>query len=316
MSTKFKIFAGTSSKKLATKISDILKVPLSPIELKKFADGEIYVKLEESTRGDITFVINSTSEPVNESIMELLVIVDALKRASANKIVVVMPYYGYARQDRTATPREPITAKLMANLLVKAGATRVVCMDLHAKQVQGFYDIPADHMEALTIFADYFEQKKFDKENLVIVSPNAGSVTRSRTLAEWIGGTLAIIDKRDQGYDDIKELGLIGDVRNKTVILLDDMITTGKTMVRASKTVLDHGAREVYACATHGIFSKNAVQLLNDANFKEIIISDTIENEKNSQIKNLTVISTDKLFAETIKRIANYKSISDLFRKS
>ena len=310
---RVKIFAGSSSKKLASRITEKLETNLSEVQITHFADGEVYVKPESSVRGCKAFLINSTSEPVNESIMELLIMIDALKRASAYKITAVIPYYGYARQDRTATSREPITAKLVANLLTKAGATRVVCMDLHAKQVQGFFDIPADHMEALPIFVNYFMKYKFDPDEVVVVSPNAGGLKRARGVADWLHTSLAIIDKRDDDNGKSEIVGIIGDVKGKKAILVDDIINTATTICGAANELLKEGATEIYACATHGIFSEQAVEVLKNTPFTEVIITDTIEIPENKKFDKLTILSTDTLFAETIKRISSDQSISDLF---
>ena len=310
---RVKIFAGSSSKKLASRISEKLETNLSEVQITHFADGEVYVKPESSVRGCKAFLINSTSEPVNESIMELLIMIDALKRASADKITAVIPYYGYARQDRTATSREPITAKLVANLLTEAGATRVVCMDLHAKQVQGFFDIPADHMEALPIFVKYFMKYNFDPDEVVVVSPNAGGLKRARGVADWLHTSLAIIDKRDDDDGEAEIVGVIGDVKGKKAILVDDIINTATTICGAASELLKEGATEIYACATHGVFSEQAVELLKNTPFTEVIITDTIEIPENKKFDKLTILSTDNLFAETIKRIASDQSISNLF---
>ncbi|MBP7101328.1 MAG: ribose-phosphate pyrophosphokinase [Leptotrichiaceae bacterium] len=310
---RVKIFAGSSSKKLASRITEKLETSLSEVQINHFADGEVCIKPESSVRGCKAFLINSTSEPVNESIMELLIMIDALKRASAYKITAVIPYYGYARQDRTATSREPITAKLVANLLTKAGATRVVCMDLHAKQVQGFFDIPADHMEALPIFVNYFMKYKFDPDEVVVVSPNAGGLKRARGVADWLHTSLAIIDKRDDDNGKAEIVGIIGDVKGKKAILVDDIINTATTICGAANELLKEGATEIYACATHGIFSEQAVELLKNTPFTEVIITDTIEIPENKKFDKLTILSTDTLFAETIKRISSDQSISDLF---
>ena len=310
---RVKIFAGSSSKKLASRITEKLEMSLSEVQINHFADGEVCIKPESSVRGCKAFLINSTSEPVNESIMELLIMIDALKRASAYKITAVIPYYGYARQDRTATSREPITAKLVANLLTKSGATRVVCMDLHAKQVQGFFDIPADHMEALPIFVNYFMKYKFDPDEVVVVSPNAGGLKRARGVADWLHTSLAIIDKRDDDNGKAEIVGIIGDVKGKKAILVDDIINTATTICGAANELLKEGATEIYACATHGIFSEQAVELLKNTPFTEVIITDTIEIPENKKFDKLTILSTDTLFAETIKRISSDQSISDLF---
>ena len=308
-----KVYAGPSSQDLARRIVKYLRMDLSSVDVVKFADGETFIKTNESVRGSRVFVVQSTSKPVNENIMDLLIFIDSLKRASAEEIIVVIPYYGYARQDRTATSREPITAKLVANLLTKAGATRVVCMDLHAKQVQGFFDIPADHMEALPIFVNYFMKYKFDPDEVVVVSPNAGGLKRARGVADWLHTSLAIIDKRDDDNGKSEIVGIIGDVKGKKAILVDDIINTATTICGAASELLKEGATEIYACATHGVFSEQAVELLKNTPFTEVIITDTIEIPENKKFDKLTILSTDNLFAETIKRIASDQSISNLF---
>ena len=259
---KIKIFAGSSSEDLAKKVSENLGISLNLVKMNRFADGEVFIKPEESVRGCKVFVIQSTSNPVNESLMELLVFIDALRRASAEEIIAIIPYYGYARQDRTASPREPITAKLVANLLAKAGATRVVTMDLHARQAQGFFDIPVDHMEALPILAKHFIKQGFGPEDTVVVSPDVGGVKRARGLAKWLHTPLAIIDKRRQKANECEVMNIIGDVDGKKVILVDDMIDTAGTICNAAKALIERGAVKVYACATHAVFSGPAIERL------------------------------------------------------
>lgn len=310
---RIRLFAGSLSRKLAEKIAEKLEMKLSEVQITHFADGEVYVKPEKSVRGCKAFIVNSTSEPVNESIMELLIMIDALKRASAERIVAVIPYYGYARQDRTATSREPVTAKLVANLLTEAGATRVVCMDLHAKQVQGFFDIPVDHMEALPIFVNHFNKYNFNPDEVVIVSPNAGGLKWARGMADWLHTSMAIIDSREDDNGNSRIVGIIGEVKGKRAILLDDMINTAETICEAADALLEENVIEIYACATHGIFSEGATERLKNAPFKEVVITDTIELPKEKKFDNLTILSTDKLFAETIKRITEDRSVSDLF---
>ena len=310
---RVKIFAGSSSKKLAEKIAKYLEIELTSVQIIKFADGETFVKSNESVRGDKVFIVQSTSKPVNESIMELLIFIDALRRSSAKEIVAVIPYYGYARQDRKASPREPITSKLVANLLTVAGATRVVTMDLHARQIQGFFDIPVDHMEALPILAKHFIKYGFSPEETVVVSPDVGGVKRARSLAKWLHTPLAIIDKRRAKANVSEVMNIIGDVKGKKAILIDDMIDTAGTICNAAAALKEKGAIEVYGCATHAIFSGPAVERLKESAFSEIVVTDTVELPEDKIFDKLRVLSTSKMFAETIKRVVVSEAISDLF---
>ena len=310
---KIRIFAGSSSKELAKKIAEYLEIDLSSNQIVKFADGETFVKSNESVRGCKVFIIQSTSKPVNESLMELLIFIDALRRASAREITAVIPYYGYARQDRKASPREPITSKLVANLLTVAGATRVITMDLHARQIQGFFDIPVDHMEALPILAKHFIKYGFSPEDTVVVSPDVGGVKRARGLANWLHTPLAIIDKRRAKANVSEVMNIIGDVKGKKAILIDDMIDTAGTICNAAQALIDKGATEVYGCATHAVFSGPAIERLKNSAFTEIVITDTIELSEDQQFDKLRVLTTSKMFAETIKRITTSEAISDLF---
>ena len=310
---RVKIFAGSSSKQLAEKIAKYLEIELTSVQIIKFADGETFVKSNESVRGDKVFIVQSTSNPVNESIMELLIFIDALRRSSAKEIVAVIPYYGYARQDRKASPREPITSKLVANLLTVAGATRVVTMDLHARQIQGFFDIPVDHMEALPILAKHFIKYGFSPEETVVVSPDVGGVKRARSLAKWLHSPLAIIDKRRAKANVSEVMNIIGDVKGKKAILIDDMIDTAGTICNAAAALKEKGAIEVYGCATHAIFSGPAVERLKESAFSEIVVTDTVELPEDKIFDKLRVLSTSKMFAETIKRVVVSEAISDLF---
>ena len=310
---RVKIFAGSSSKQLAEKIAKYLEIELTSVQIIKFADGETFVKSNESVRGDKVFIVQSTSNPVNESIMELLIFIDALRRSSAKEIVAVIPYYGYARQDRKASPREPITSKLVANLLTVAGATRVVTMDLHARQIQGFFDIPVDHMEALPILAKHFIKYGFSPEETVVVSPDVGGVKRARSLAKWLHTPLAIIDKRRAKANVSEVMNIIGDVKGKKAILIDDMIDTAGTICNAAVALKEKGAIEVYGCATHAIFSGPAVDRLKESAFSEIVVTDTVELPEDKIFDKLRVLSTSKMFAETIKRVVVSEAISDMF---
>ena len=312
-SEQIKIFAGSSNKELAEKIVQHLDMKLTSVQLIKFADGEIFIKPNESVRGCKAFIIQSTSGPVNENIMELLIFIDALKRSSAKEIIAVIPYYGYARQDRKASPREPITSKLVANLLTVAGATRVITMDLHARQIQGFFDIPVDHMEALPILAKHFINYGFHPEDTVVVSPDVGGVKRARGLAKWLHTPLAIIDKRRPKANESEVMNIIGDVEGKKAILIDDMIDTAGTICNAAKALKDKGAIEVYACATHGIFSAPAIERLKNSPLNKVVVTDSIEIHEDKMFDKLRILTTSKMFAETIKRIYWNEAISDLF---
>jgi ribose-phosphate diphosphokinase len=310
------IFSGSASLELSKKIVEYLGVELSENKIQKFADGEIFTKSLESIRGSKAFVIQSTSGDVNENIMELLIFIDALKRSSAKEIIAVIPYFGYARQDRKADPRDPITSKLIANLLSAAGATRIVTMELHRKQVQGFFDIPLDHVEALPILADYFEKKGFSQdENTVVVAPDIGSVKRARELAKWLEIPLAIIEKRKNEDGEHNVENIIGDVRGKKVIIIDDMINTAKTIEMAADALMENGATEIYCCATHAIFSDLAVERLKKSPIKEIIVTDTIELSEDKKFDKLTILSTDEIFGEVLRRIVTGKAVSNLFKK-
>ncbi len=310
---KIRIFAGTTGKKLAEKIVKYLGIDLEPLQIRRFADGETFVKPQESIRGCKVFVIHSTSKPVNESIMELLIFIDSLRRASADEIIAVIPYYGYARQDRTASPREPISAKLIANLLTVAGATRIVTMDLHAGQLQGFFDIPVDHMEALPILARHFIKHDFNSENTVVVSPDVGGVKRARGFARWLQTPLAIVDKRRSKANESEVMNLIGDVKGKKAILIDDMIDTAGTICNAAEALLEKGALEVYACATHAVFSGLAIERLKKSAFTKVVVTDSVPLSEEQIFDKLVVLSASEIFAETIKRITESEPISCLF---
>lgn len=314
-SKNVKVFAGTSNPKLAGQIADKLGLPLGKSKIVRFKDGEVYAKIDETVRGADVFVIQSTSEPVNENIMELLIFIDALKRASAKTINVVMPYYGYARQDRKASPREPITSKLVANLLTTAGATRVLTMDLHATQIQGFFDIPVDHLEGLPILAKNFIKMGLTGDDVVVVSPDVGGVKRARKLAEWLDCKIAIIDKRRPKHNMAEVMNLIGEVEGKTAVFIDDMIDTAGTITVGASAIMKLGAKEAYACCTHAVFSGPAIERLEESPFKKIFITDSINQPEEKVIEKIEVLSVDTLFAETIKRVIKNESISGLFEK-
>jgi len=308
-----KIFSGTSNVELAEKIAKKLDLELGKAKIVRFKDGEIYVRVDETVRGRDVFVIQPTSGPVNENLMELLIFIDALKRASAKTINILMPYYGYARQERKSSPREPITAKLVANLLTVAGADRVVTMDLHADQIQGFYDIPVDHLQALPLLAKYFMNKGLRGEEIVVVSPDIGGVKRARKLAEWLDCKIAIIDKRRPKPNLSEVMNLIGDVQGKKAIFIDDMIDTAGTITNGVEAIMKRGAKESYICCSHAILSGPAVERLEKCTVKEIIVTDSIRLPEEKKIDKIKVLSIDRLFAETIRRIVTHKSISELF---
>ena len=311
--SEIKILAGNSSKELAQKIADYIGVPVSDCQVGKFSDGEISVNITETVRGCDVFVIQSTNNPVNDNLMELLIMIDALKRASAGRITAVMPYYGYARQDRKAKSRDPITAKLVANLITAAGADRVLTMDLHAAQIQGYFDIPLDHLQGGKILADYFNGKQI--EDLVVVSPDLGSVTRSRKFANTLNGDvpIAIIDKRRPKANVCEVMNIIGEVAGKNVILLDDMIDTAGTIVNAANALKEYGAKDVYACCTHGVLSGPAIERIENSAIDELIVLDTIELPEEKKIDKIQIKTVAPLFGDAIKKIFSNESISMLF---
>ena len=309
------ILSGTSNLALAQKISERLDRPLGELESRRFSDGEIFVEIKENVRGRAVYVIQSTCMPVNDSLMELLIMIDALKRASAKEINIIAPYYGYSRQDRKVSPRTPISAKLTADLLTVAGATRVVSIDLHAGQIQGFFNIPFDNLYALPVICRHIEETVVPNAGeIIIVSPDAGGVDRARALAKKFNATVAIIDKRRTGPNVAKAMNIIGDVSGKTAIILDDMIDTAGTLTEAAKAVMDHGATKVIAAATHGVFSGPAVERINQSVIEKVIITDTIPMSAAAQAsKKIEQLSVAPLLAEAIYRIHNYDSVSSLF---
>jgi ribose-phosphate pyrophosphokinase len=309
-SEQLKIFAGNSHPELAQDLCDYLGTELVNADVTRFKDGEIGVRTYETVRGADVFVVQPTSPPVNENLMELLVIIDALRRASARRITAVMPYYGYARQDRKARPRDPITSKLVANLLTQAGARRVLSIDFHAPQIQGFFDIPVDHLYASPIMVDYF--KDFDRSDLIAVAPDVGSVKRVRSFAENLNIPMAIIDKRRPKPNVAEVMNVIGEVDGKNVILLDDIIDTAGTISAAAEVLKDKGAKEVYACGTHALFSGPAIERLKKAPITKIIVTNTIA-QKDHDLDNLEVLSVAPLVGEAIDRIFKDLSVSVLF---
>ena len=304
-----KLFALNSNQEIAQKISEVAGIPLGKLSSRQFSDGEIQINIEESVRGYDIYIIQSTSFPVNNHLMELLIMVDACQRASAHTVNVVLPYFGYARQDRTAAPREPITAKLVANMLVKAGVDRVVTLDLHAVQVQGFFDIPVDNLFTIPLFADI--KQGLTGSDVVVVSPKNSGVKRARNLAEYLDAPIAIIDyaqddsSRDEGY-------IIGDVKGKKAILIDDILNTGKTFSEAAKIVQRDGATEIYAVSSHGLFVKGAAELLDQAPIKEILVTDSVAT-KEQKPQNVKYITASELIGDALVRIQERKPVSPLF---
>ncbi|MGL4394111.1 MAG: ribose-phosphate diphosphokinase [Brevinema sp.] len=313
-----KIISGRSNLNLAKNIASYMGISLTDVFITEFADEELFVRIEEDVRGKHVFVIQPTSNPGYKNIFELLVMVDALKRASAGNITAVLPYYGYARQERKSESRVPITAKLVANLLVGAGVTRVITMDLHAAAIQGFFDIPVDHLYASSIFDDYTKNTLKANEEWTVVSPDVGGLERARYLAKSFGAEIAVFDKRREKKNQAEILNLIGEVAGKKTILLDDMIDTAGTICQAADRLKTLGAKEVHIMATHGIFSKNATERLRDCSADSVIVTDTIEisEEKKTIIGDkLTVLSVAELFGECIERVYSNKSISNLFQQ-
>src|ERR1039457_5703792 len=315
MESKIKVFSGNSNPQLAEKICLNLGVPLGVAKVKNFSDGEIMVEIGENVRGRNVYVVQSTCCPTNNNLMELLIMMDALKRASAATITAVMPYYGYARQDRKVAPRTPITSKLVADLVTAAGADRVVTVDLHAGQIQGFFNIPVDNLYAAPVILAHLKSRfAADLDNLVMVSPDAGGTERARAFAKRLGCTLAVIDKRRTGPNVAEVMHLIGDIRGKKAIILDDMIDTAGTLTQAARALKDHGASSIYACATHGVLSGPAIERINDSPIEEILITDTIPlGDKAAITTKVKVLSVAKLLAEAIRRIHEDESVSSLF---
>ncbi|QIB69625.1 ribose-phosphate pyrophosphokinase [Aminipila butyrica] len=307
----FKIFTGNSHPALAEEVAKIMGKPLGKATVSTFSDGEISANLWETVRGVDTYIVQPTCNPVNNSLMEVLIMIDAMKRASAGRINAVIPYYGYARQDRKAKARDPITAKLVADLLVAAGADRVVTMDLHAAQIQGYFNIPVDHLLGMPILVKYFQEKNL--EDLVIVSPDHGSVTRARNMAQPLNSPIAIVDKRRPEPNKSEIMNIIGDIEGKTAILVDDMVDTAGTITNAANALKGLGAKEVYACATHPILSGPAIERIADSAIKELVLLNTTPIPEEKVIDKIKVLSVAPLFAEAMMRIFTNDSISKLF---
>lgn len=309
-----KLFAGSASQDLTEKISKKISIPVSKCTVRRFADGELKIKIEENIRGRDVYIVQSTHSPA-ENILELLLFLDAAKRASADRITAVIPYFGYARQDRKDEPRVPISSKLIANLLVSGGANRILTIDLHAEQIQGFFDIPVDHLYATPVFHDYYQER--DLKNYVIVSPDAGRANRVRAFARRLKKELpiAIVDKRRTGPNQALVLNVIGEVEGKIALIYDDMIDTGSTTVGAAQAIINKGAKEVYACVVHLLLSHNALQKIIDSDIKELIVTDTISLSHEKHIDKIRILSVAGLLGEAIIRIHRGESISSLFKE-
>ncbi len=315
---KIRILCGNSNPEFAKTICEALNVPMGKATVKRFADGEASVSLEETVRGADVFLVQSTCKPVNDHLMELLVMIDACRRASAGRITAVMPYFGYARQDRKAKSRDPISAKLVANMLTAAGADRVLTMDLHASQIQGFFDIPLDHLQGNVTFVDYFMKKfpedVYNHEDFVVVSPDVGSVARARNFASKVHMGLAIVDKRRPKANVSEVMNIIGDVKDKTCILYDDMVDTAGSLCNAAKALIEiGGAKEVYACATHGVLSGPAYDRIEESPLKEMVFLNTIPETRNTPSNKLKYLDVAPVFARAIEHIHGATSIADLF---
>ena len=308
---QLKLFSLSSNPEIAEKIAEATGLPLGKVSSRQFSDGEIMINIEESVRGDDIYIIQSTSNPVNDYLWELLIMIDACKRASANSVNVVMPYFGYARQDRIAASREPITAKLIANMLVKAGVNRILTLDLHAVQVQGFFDIPVDNLFTMPLFAEYYNEKGFTGSDIVVVSPKNSGVKRARGLAEYLDAPMAIIDyaqddaEREEGY-------IIGEVEGKTAIVVDDILNTGKTFAEAAKILERGGVNDIYAVASHGLFAGGAAEILNASPIKEIVVTDSVAT-KEKVPTSVKYLSASELIANAITRIFERQPLSPLF---
>ena len=309
-----KLLTGNSNKVLSKNIAKYLKTKLVNSSIKKFADGEIYIEINENIRGNSIFIVQSISSPANDNLMELLLCIDALKRSSAKNITAVIPYFGYARQDRKVVPRTSISAKLVSNLITKAGADRIVTVDLHAGQIQGFFDIPVDNLFSTPIFARH-ARKKIKSKKIICVAPDVGGTERARALGKLLNVGLAIVDKRRPKPGQSQVMNIIGDVKNQTCIIVDDIIDSGGTIVNAAKALKARGAKEVYVYITHGVLSGDAVKKIKNSVIKNLVITDTIDNvQKTKNVRNIEVLPISSLMGEAIKRISNSTSVSDLFK--
>lgn len=308
-----KIFCANSHPDLAKEIADKSGLKLGESQITRFSDGEISVSIKETVRGCDVFLIQSTCEPVNENLMELFIMIDAFKRASAGRITAVIPYFGYARQDRKSKPRDPISAKLVADLLVAAGASRVLTMDLHAPQIEGFFNIPVDHLQGGPILAKYFMDKKFNLDEVVVASPDVGSVARARKFSTFLDAPLAIVDKRRPKANVSEVMNVIGEVKGKTVIIVDDLIDTAGTIVHSAQALMDRGAKEVYACCSHAVLSGQSIERINNSCIKELVILNTIPLIESKKIDKIKILSVGDIFAEVMKRISMNIPVSTIF---
>lgn len=312
--SNLRLFSLKANEPLAQEIADHIGIPLGKCQVNRFSDEEVQINIEESVRGCDVFIVQSTSQPVNEHLMELLIMIDALKRASAATINIVMPYYGYARQDRKSRSREPITAKLVANLIETAGADRVISLDLHAPQLQGFFDIPIDHLMGVPILSDYFmENKDLDFDEVVVVSPDHGGVTRARKMADRLKTPIAIIDKRRPKPNVAEVMNIVGEIEGRTAIIIDDIIDTGGTMKLAAQALLDKGAKEVYACCTHPVLSGPAISRIEESVIKELVVTNSIQLPEDKKSEKITELSVGELMAQAIVRVYEEESVSILF---
>ena len=308
-----KIFAANANPRVAKQISECLGLPMGKSDVSTFSDGEISVSLFESVRGSDCFIVQSTCDPVNQNLMELLIMIDAMKRASAARITAVIPYFGYARQDRKAKARDPISAKLVADLITTAGADRVLTMDLHAPQIQGFFNIPVDHLLGVPLLSSYIKERIKDPADYVAVSPDLGSVTRARNFAARLGCPLAIVDKRRQKANVCEVMNIIGDVKGKKIVLVDDMIDTAGTFCNAAQAIMDAGAKEIIGCATHAVLSGPAVERLKESPIQELILLDTVPLPPEKMLPMFTILPVAPLFAEAIERVYEDKPVSPMF---
>lgn len=310
METMIKVFTGNANRPLAEEISRFLKRPIGDATVTTFSDGETWVKINENVRGNDVYVIQPTNSPAS-NIMELLVMMDAVRRASPQRVTAVIPYFGYARQDRKDQPRVAITAKLMANLISTAGADRILTMDLHSAQIQGFFDIPFDHLFASPVFVDYIKSKRLS--DLIVVAPDIGSVKMARAYATRLNASLALVDKRRPRADEIEVMNLIGDVAGKNVVIFDDIISTGSTLVQAARTLKERGAQKIYAAITHGVFSDSAIEKINQSVLEELVITNTVHHASERLGAKIKVLSVGNLLGEAIRRIHEEESLSSLF---
>lgn len=311
-----KIFSLNSNQELAERVAQSIGVPLGKVSVSQFSDGEIKINIEESIRGNNVYIIQSTSSPVNDHLMELMIMIDACRRASAETINVVIPYFGYARQDRKAKPREPITSKLIANMIESAGATRILALDLHASQIQGFFDVPVDHLMGAPLLANYFlNEEKLEKQDMVVVSPDHGGVTRARKLAEFLDAPIAIIDKRRPEANVAEVMNIVGNVEGRHAIIIDDMIDTAGTITLAAEALEDAGALSVVACCTHPVLSGPAIERLDNSVLREVVVTDSIQLPEEKRIDKIKQVTVAELIAEAIVRIHENRSVSPLFNE-